>query len=174
MKGANVKTRILLSILLSVIVLTPALASSLDVRMNTDTDGHGTLAYVGFNTKLTDRVVFDGWASASPAEDGVLHEFAAGIGRPTSIGMIEPGNSTLLRSGRMEMISGISTGGCEKKRLIASFFWKSESFLAFLTSAAAAFSGSREVRISSTDPTTSRPRTTTLHPETPADRAQFE
>ncbi|HLD20399.1 MAG TPA: hypothetical protein VJB93_04105, partial [Patescibacteria group bacterium] len=54
--------------------------------MNTDTDGHGTLAYVGFNTKLTDRVVFDGWASASPAEEGVLHEFAAGIGRPTSIG----------------------------------------------------------------------------------------
>src|SRR5260370_29747137 len=30
--------------------------------------------------------------------------------RPTSMGMIEPGNNTELRSGRMEMISGTSTG----------------------------------------------------------------
>ena len=30
--------------------------------------------------------------------------------RPTSIGMIAPGNSTELRSGRMGSVSGISTG----------------------------------------------------------------
>ena len=30
--------------------------------------------------------------------------------RPTSIGMIDPGNSTEFRSGRIEMISGTSTG----------------------------------------------------------------
>src|SRR5438094_7500684 len=30
--------------------------------------------------------------------------------RPTSIGMIDPGKSTELRSGRTEMYSGISTG----------------------------------------------------------------
>src|SRR5262245_38984017 len=30
--------------------------------------------------------------------------------RPTSIGMIDPGNSTEFRSGRMEIISGTSTG----------------------------------------------------------------
>ena len=30
--------------------------------------------------------------------------------RPTSIGMIDPGNRTEFRSGRIEMISGTSTG----------------------------------------------------------------
>src|SRR6188768_721136 len=30
--------------------------------------------------------------------------------RPTSIGMIDPGNNTEFRSGRIEMISGTSTG----------------------------------------------------------------
>ena len=41
--------------------------------------------------------------------DGLLDERTDFL-RPTSIGMIEPGNSTEFRSGRIEMISGTSTG----------------------------------------------------------------
>ena len=41
--------------------------------------------------------------------------------RPTSMGMIDPGNSTEFRSGRIEMTSGTSTGPSGTGFLVAMF-----------------------------------------------------